>query len=218
MNAVHRQHSGLPTASLSHDRPFPAVLILFPIGAWSGSLVLDVASHAADQPEFLVRGALWLVSIGDVAALLAALAGLLSALTSPPRGGSGGAERIRMTAIVLATVAFIANLFWRYATYPDLHSPVGPLVLSAASLVLLCAAGWAAAALQRRHTAHVVASAAQARPTPGPSAVTIRAAADACHCERPRQSVDRRRVLVGPDTGSRRGSLLWPVRRAEPNS
>lgn len=206
VNAVHRQtpQSDIPTASLSQDRALPAALILFPIGAWSGSLVLDVASHAANRPETLVRGALWLVSVGDVAALLAALVGLLAALTTPPRGGAYGAEWIRMTAIVATTAAFIANLFWRYATYPDLHSPVGPLLLSAASLTVLGIAGWAAATLRRRHTGHLVVSAARARRSAGLVPAGARTAL-ACRCEHAGRAVWQREDTARPGEAIERG-------------
>jgi uncharacterized membrane protein len=97
-----------------YGHPFHAMLVTVPIGAWTGALVFDVVSFFAEDPEPFVRGAMWLVGIGVLGGLLAAVFGLLdfSILT---RGTK--ARRIALThmmlnisAIVLFAVSFLVRL------------------------------------------------------------------------------------------------------------
>jgi len=62
----------------SYGHPVHPILVTVPIGAWVASLVFDLMAAFGDEPEVFARGAYWLVVIGIVGALLAALAGLLA--------------------------------------------------------------------------------------------------------------------------------------------
>ena len=39
-----------------------------PTGAWTASLVFDIASHFVKSPGFLVQGSLWLLAVGVLGA------------------------------------------------------------------------------------------------------------------------------------------------------
>src|SRR5436190_1792805 len=66
-----------------YGHPFHPILVTVPIGAWVASLVFDVASHVVDEPGFLARGSVWLIAVGVIGALAAAVFGLLDLLTIP---------------------------------------------------------------------------------------------------------------------------------------
>src|SRR5512142_3286859 len=66
-----------------YGHPFHPILVTIPIGAWVSSLILDIGSHVVSHPAGLMRGAYWLIAIGVIGALLAALSGLLDLLTIP---------------------------------------------------------------------------------------------------------------------------------------
>jgi uncharacterized membrane protein len=56
-----------------------------PIGAWTLSLVFDLVSRWSGEPEVVVKASFWLIGAGILAALLAAVFGLLD-LRTIPRG------------------------------------------------------------------------------------------------------------------------------------
>ncbi len=76
-----------------YGHPFHPILVTLPIGAWTCSLIFDVASKVRDGgAPSLVDAAYWLIGIGVVGAVVAAVFGLLDLLAipaTPPRCGSG---------------------------------------------------------------------------------------------------------------------------------
>src|SRR5215213_9285979 len=76
------KHPVTPLAG-PYGHPFHPILVTVPIGAWIASLVFDLASHAVDDPSFLSRGAEWLIAVGIIGAVAAAIFGLLDLLTIP---------------------------------------------------------------------------------------------------------------------------------------
>jgi uncharacterized membrane protein len=91
------------------------MLVTVPIGAWTGALVFDLVSFFAEDPEPFVRGAMWLVGIGVLGALLAAVFGLLDLSILTP---GTKARRIALThmalnitAVVLFAISFLVRLY-----------------------------------------------------------------------------------------------------------
>src|SRR3954447_18099032 len=68
-----------------YGHPFHPIFVAVPIGAWIASLVFDIASRTADDGAAFARGAYWLVAMGVIGALVAALFGLLDFLAIPRR-------------------------------------------------------------------------------------------------------------------------------------
>src|ERR687889_1165247 len=66
-----------------YGHPLHPILVTVPIGAWVASLLFDLASHLVEDPGFLARGSLWLIGLGVVGALAAALIGMLDLLVIP---------------------------------------------------------------------------------------------------------------------------------------
>ena len=60
-----------------YGHPFHALLVTIPIGAWVASFVFDIVSVTAGDAAAFGRGALWLIGIGLVGAVLAAVVGLI---------------------------------------------------------------------------------------------------------------------------------------------
>src|SRR5947199_3175026 len=66
-----------------YGHPFHPILVTVPIGAWVASLVFDVISRAGNDAAVFAKGAYWLVGIGIVGALVAAMFGFLDLFAIP---------------------------------------------------------------------------------------------------------------------------------------
>src|SRR5688572_25106017 len=88
-----------PATALAGPYGHPAhpALVALPIGAWISSLVFDIGSRVADDGDFLVPGSRWLIAIGILGALLAAVFGFLDLLAIPRRTRAFGTALLHMT-------------------------------------------------------------------------------------------------------------------------
>src|SRR2546429_8202094 len=96
-----------------YGHPFHPILITVPIGAWVSSLVFDIASRVVDDPGFLAQGSVWLIAIGVLGAVAAALVGLLDLLGIPTGTSAVRTGLVHMTLNLTVTAADAANFFWR---------------------------------------------------------------------------------------------------------
>ena len=80
-----QQQAKRPVSVLAgpYGHPFHPILVTVPIGAWTASLVFDIASHVTTGPGFLAQGSLWLIVIGLIGALAAASTGFLDLFAIP---------------------------------------------------------------------------------------------------------------------------------------
>ncbi|MBO0692595.1 MAG: DUF2231 domain-containing protein [Acidimicrobiaceae bacterium] len=154
----------ISNAAGPYGHPFHPILVTIPIGAWVASLVFDIVSrvNSAGSPS-LVDAAYWLIAIGLIGAVVAALFGLLDLLTIPR---ATRARRVGVThmALNLAIVAlFIANFFWRHSNggYSVAKVHPGQLALSAVGVFLLLVSGWLGGMLSYRYGVRVVDEATQ---------------------------------------------------------
>ena len=139
----HAKHPASPVAG-PYGHPFHPILVTIPIGAWFCALVFDVASKLKDGGDArLVFGSYWLVGIGLVGAMLAAVFGLMD-LSRLSRGTAALRMGLAHMALNLTTVALFAiNLMWRHDTYyEDTKVRTGQLVLTIAALALLSVSGY----------------------------------------------------------------------------
>src|ERR1041384_5491398 len=81
VQVAKRPVSGVLAGPYGH--PFHPILVTVPIGAWVSGLVFDIGSRLAGPPGFLGQGSVWLIAIGVVGAVLAALVGCLDLLAIP---------------------------------------------------------------------------------------------------------------------------------------
>jgi uncharacterized membrane protein len=151
---MHAKHAVNPVAG-PYGHPFHPLLVTIPIGAWVASLVFDILSRAADDGADFARGAYWLIAVGVVGALIAALFGLLDLLAIP---GHTRAQRIGLThmAFNLTVVAlFVASFIWRADRDAYRPTSAGLFVLSGVALAILVASGWLGGMLTYRYGVRV---------------------------------------------------------------
>lgn len=143
-----------------YGHPFHALLVTIPIGAWSASIVFDLVAIFGQEPEAFVQGARWLVGIGIIGALLAAVVGLvdLSALA-----GGTKARRIALTHMtfnLIAVALFTVSFFLRLAA--DLQVSVLGFVLSVLAIVCIGVSGFLGGELAYRYGVRVADEETQA--------------------------------------------------------
>lgn len=154
-----------PVSSLAgpHGHPFHPILVTIPIGAWVASLVFDVISRVGDESVVFTKGAYWLIGIGIVGALLAAMFGFLDlfGIPSGTRAFKIGLTHMSLNLTVVAV--FAIGFVLRHSHLRDADgTPIGLLVLSVVALLLLGASGWLGGMLTYRFGVRVVDQADQA--------------------------------------------------------
>ena len=147
-----------------YGHPFHPILVTLPIGAFVCSLVFDVGTRLnAPHGNSLVYGSYWLIAIGIVGALVAAVFGLVD-LLAIPRGTK--AFRTGLTHLVLnvvVVVLYAVNLAWRKDDW-DVAQKVhaSQILLSVVALLVLGGSGWLGGQLAYRYGVRVASEADQA--------------------------------------------------------
>ncbi|MFF9622427.1 DUF2231 domain-containing protein [Streptomyces griseosporeus] len=146
-----------------YGHPFHPILVTVPIGAWVASLAFDIASHVVDDPAFLTQGSEWLIAVGVIGALPAALVGFLDLFAIPSGTPAFRTGLVHMTLNLCVTVAYALNFLWRYGTYDDGGSVgAGKLALSAVSMAVLGVSGFLGGKLAYRYGVRVADEGTQA--------------------------------------------------------
>lgn len=145
-----------------YGHPFHPIFVTVPIGAWVTSLVFDIASRTAGEPEVFVKGAFWLIGVGILGAVVAALFGLMD-LIAIPRGTKAFATGITHMALNLgAVVLFAASFAVRRGQLDETPVGWGPIALSLVGLSLVGVSGWLGGRLAYRYGVRVADEATQA--------------------------------------------------------
>lgn len=132
------------------------MLVTVPIGAWVASLVFDVASRVSDEPGVFAEGSYWLIGLGVLGALAAAIFGFLDLVTIP-RGTRAFRTALTHMSLNLAVVAAFAMSFvLRSGTVDDGDQvKTGFIALSVVALVALGVSGWLGGKLAYRYGVRV---------------------------------------------------------------
>ena len=139
-----------------YGHPFHPILVTIPIGTWTASLIFDLLSHVVDKPGFLTQSSEWLIGIGILGALAAAVFGFLDLLAIPTGTRAFGTGLIHMSINLAVTVAYAVNFAWRHGSYTDQgRVAVGPLLLSVVSIAALGASGYRGGKLAYRYGVRV---------------------------------------------------------------
>ncbi|MEW2254545.1 DUF2231 domain-containing protein [Streptomyces sp. NPDC047869] len=146
-----------------YGHPFHPMLVTVPIGAWVTSLVFDIASHVVHRPGFLTQSSQWLIAVGVIGALLAAMAGFLDLFAIPAGTPAFRTALVHMTLNLLVTAAYAVNFLWRHGEHTGGGSvATGQLVLSALSVAALGASGFLGGKLAYRYGVRVADETTQA--------------------------------------------------------
>ena len=139
-----------------YGHPFHPILVTVPIGAWTASLIFDIASRVVDKPGFLTEGSEWLIGIGILGALAAAMFGFLDLLAIPTGTRAFRTGLIHMSLNLTVTVAYAVNFLWRHGSYAGQgRVELGQLVLSILSIAALSASGYLGGKLAYRYGVRV---------------------------------------------------------------
>lgn len=147
-----------------YGHPFHPMLVTLPIGAWISALVFDIATRVNDNgSRSLVDASYWLIGIGIVAAIGAAVFGVID-LVRIPRGTRAFATGLTHMALNLFVVAlFVVNFLWRRGDYDELAKVrAGQLGLSVAAIAVLAVSGWLGGTLSYHFGVRVADEATQA--------------------------------------------------------
>lgn len=124
-----------------YGHPFHPVLVTVPIGAWVASIVFDLASRMQDDGSALALGSQWLIAIGVIGALAAALFGLHDLSVVPSGTAAYRSGVIHLVLNVVVIILYAVNFGIRVGQ-DDGQVGDAPLVLSVIALVLLGVSGW----------------------------------------------------------------------------
>lgn len=137
-----------------YGHPFHPIAVTVPIGTWLASLVFDLIAAFGEEPEVFATGAYWLIVIGCVGAVVAALLGLLD-LSVIPRGTTAFRTGLLHLALNVAVLAlFLVNLVLRGGQGTDAASGAG-IALSVVALAMLGVSGWLGGHLAYHHGVRV---------------------------------------------------------------
>jgi uncharacterized membrane protein len=124
-----------------YGHPFHPIMVTVPIGSWVASLVFDLIAKGSDRPEVFAEGAFWLLVIGIVGALLAAVFGVMDLLTIPSRTKAASTAIAHMALNIAVTVLFAINAVIRDSEGRDSVSNLA-LGLTIVGLLVLGVSGW----------------------------------------------------------------------------
>jgi len=124
-----------------YGHPIHPILITVPIGAWVASFIFDLISKNSDRPEVFAEGAFWLIIIGLIGAVLAAVFGLMDLLTIPSKTPAATTALTHMALNTIVLVLFGISALIRESDGRDEVSNTA-LGLSIAGLLVLGVSGF----------------------------------------------------------------------------
>jgi uncharacterized membrane protein len=147
--------------------PFHPFVAPLPIGAFVSSLIFDILTHTrAGGLPYLVDGAFWLIGVGLLGALVAAVFGVLD-LIAIPRGSPAFRTALTHVALNVAAAAlFVVGYAWRAGDHVELDKTRwGQLALSAVAVAVLIGAVLLGQHLTYHHGMRVSRGPGSGRPT-----------------------------------------------------
>jgi uncharacterized membrane protein len=150
---MHQAKQPVTALAGPYGHPLHPAMVAVPIGAWVASFVFDLGSRFVDDGTYLVRGSRWLIALGVLGALAAAVLGFLDFLAIPPRTPAFRTAVVHLSLNLTITVAYAVNFLIRDAA----ASQVGwrLLVLSLVSLAALAVSGYLGGKLAYRYGVRV---------------------------------------------------------------
>jgi uncharacterized membrane protein len=160
---LHQAKQPVSALAGPYGHPVHPILVTVPIGAWVASLGFDIASHVADEADVYAKGAFWLIALGVLGALAAALAGFLDLFSIPTGTPAFRTGLVHMSLNLVVVVVFVVSWLIRQG---DIDSPAatsgGLIALSVGALLALAVSGWLGGRLSYRYGVRVAAEQTQA--------------------------------------------------------
>jgi uncharacterized membrane protein len=158
-----QQRAKRPRTALAgpYGHPFHPVLVTIPIGAWTASIIFDVVALFADDREAFVRGSLWLVGIGVIGALMAAVFGVMDFLTLTSGTKARRTAVVHMTLNLTVIALFIVSFVIRANSGYDVLS-IPAFVVSLIAYALVTVSGYIGGILAYHYGVRVADEATQA--------------------------------------------------------
>lgn len=131
-----------------YGHPFHPIFVTIPIGAWVAALIFGIVSRISDDAAVFATGGRWLVAIGVLGAVVAAVFGLMDFLTIPQGTTARRVGFIHM-GLNLTTTAVFAGV---WVIWPS-EASVGtvPLALTVLALAMLGVSGWLGGKMSYRY-------------------------------------------------------------------
>jgi uncharacterized membrane protein len=145
-----------------YGHPFHPILVTVPIGAWVASLVFDLASRWAGEPEVFVKASFWLIGIGILGAVVAALFGLMDLLAITRGTAAFRTGLIHLGLNLVVVVLYAVSFALRRDHLDEADVTVAAFVCSVVALALLGISGWLGGMLAYRYGVRVADEATQA--------------------------------------------------------
>jgi uncharacterized membrane protein len=140
-DALYRAKQPKSILAGPYGHPFHPLLVTIPIGTWIASAVFDVVALVSDQREAaFAEGAYWLIGIGIIGAVLAALFGLMDLLAIPRGGKAFRTGLMHMSLNLVVVVLFAVDFAVRASQGTEEASTVG-FILSLVGLALVSVSG-----------------------------------------------------------------------------
>jgi uncharacterized membrane protein len=152
----------VPRLQGAYGHPFHPMLVTVPLGTWTASLVFDVASHLGGPAAALATGSAWLIGIGLVAALAAAVAGYLDLRMVPTSSTAMRIGLVHMGLTLTSVTLYVSGLLLRWSQGTTGGGvPWGLIALSAVAYTLVAVGGRLGAKLSYRYGVRVADESAQ---------------------------------------------------------
>lgn len=142
-----------------YGHPFHPIAVTIPIGAWIASLIFDILGLLASDPEPFAIGSRALIVIGLVGSIFAIFLGILDYMRIPDRTQASSTATFHMGLNLLVCGAYGVQVLFRFTTN---EIPVGVVVVSVISLLVLSVSGWLGGKLSYRYGVRVASEAKQA--------------------------------------------------------
>jgi nitrite reductase/ring-hydroxylating ferredoxin subunit/uncharacterized membrane protein len=133
-------HHWLEGRPLGH--PLHPLFVHLPIGLWTLSVIFDVASQFAPDQAWLVPAAFYTLALGLVAAIVAALFGLVDWLDIRADHPARTVANTHLVLNLIVMALFLVSGWLRLGTPGVPQTPAAPLALSVVALGVLYVSGY----------------------------------------------------------------------------
>src|ERR671938_1863230 len=163
MSQLHDAKRPLTRLAGPYGHPLHPMVIPIPIGAWVLSVVFDVASRVGPDRMQMANGASWLIGLGVLGALAAAMLGFLDLMAIPPGTRVFRIALLHASANLTATALFVVGFLLRRGHLDDAGGvPLALIGLSVVAVLVLGAGGFLGGELAYRYGVRVADEATQA--------------------------------------------------------